>query len=82
MNQELKQAFKDYCERKGLNLLRDDYNYIERQLNKCPAKLHKSILKRYLIIWMQGEEKKENARYRANQWLRESVEKYLNGTKA
>lgn len=69
-------SFRSYCERKGYDLLPDDYVFIDRSLANVPKTSHKTILERYVEEWCQGmltakvvSKAQGEGRRRANQWL-------------
>lgn len=75
-------AFKDYCNQKGILLLRDDLKFIERMIKEIPADLHKTIMRDFVDEWCDGMGRdamsllKQNlGRRQANIWLRVTTEK-------
>ena len=73
--------FKPYCERKKINVLRDDFKFIEKTLLKLPSELHRRVMRHYVKIWLSTLGNNENspqaqnlARRIANTYLREQTE--------
>lgn len=69
-------SFRGFCERKGYDLLPDDYRFIDKSLEGIARTAHKAILEHYLEEWAQGMVHAEvgskaqgEGRRRANQWL-------------
>jgi len=69
-------TFKDYCDRKGIHLLKDDLKFIIKVLNNLPPNSHKSIMRDYCDKWLHTLEKEKNssqrqnlARRASNSWL-------------
>jgi|JI7StandDraft_1071085.scaffolds.fasta_scaffold11654_4 hypothetical protein len=76
----LRSTFLDYCQRKGINLLKDDLKFIEKLLRLFPPDRQKSIMVRYCEEWHKGMAECENAaqsenfgRRRANLYLNSLV---------
>lgn len=74
--------FKDYCIKKNIHLLKDDFKFIEKQLIQIPLNLHRSVLKDFTDKWLSVLENESNssqaqnlARRESNKWLREECEK-------
>lgn len=74
--------FKDYCVKNNIQLLKDDFKFIEKELIKIPANEHRTILKAYTDLWLHEVKKEENsslaqnlARRTANKWLLEEVKR-------
>ena len=70
--------FKSYCIDHNIQLLKDDFKFIEHELMKIEKNLHRSVLKSYTDEWLSELEKEENSqqkqnlgRRKANTWLRE-----------
>jgi hypothetical protein len=78
----LYKGFKDYCYKNNIQLLRDDFLFIEQVLDKIPSELHRSIMYDYTRRWLLGVKKEEKSllkqnsgRKLANSWLREQAAK-------
>lgn len=76
MSQSRLKSFKAHCARRGFELLRDDYLFIDKILNKFKITDFKAILERYLEEWGygMGEAKifstaQGFGRKRANLWM-------------
>lgn len=74
--------FKDYCVKNNIQLLKDDFKFIERELIKIPENEHRTILKEYTDKWLDEVKKCENAsqaqnlaRRISNKWLLEEVKR-------
>lgn len=70
-------SFEDYCEKMGVQLLKEDVSYIRNRLSVFSPIEHRKILHEYVKYWlrMMGEcECKTSAqnfgRRNANMWLR------------
>ena len=74
--------FRPYALHQGLEIMREDMNFIEKIVSKIPITYQRKALKAYVQIWMQElETHKDNAigkqnlgRRAANSYLREQVE--------
>jgi len=54
-----------------------DREFISEQIDLLPIAIQKKVRKRYGSIYLQLiKEDKNNARFRANSWLRATVKKY------
>lgn len=69
--------FKAHCEKLGLELLPDDYRFIDAHLGRFPECRLKSVLEGYIEKWYEGMRKalsppqEQNfGRRWANSWLR------------
>ncbi len=69
-------TFKDYCTKRGIELLRDDLKFIEKKLYLIHSDLHKSIMGDFVEKWCEGmgyteiDSQKQNlGRNKANLWL-------------
>lgn len=78
----LNKEFKDYVNRKGLQVLRDDYRFIEKCIRNMPQNEQRLVMRRYCSIWnrvMAETQKvvlKQNyGRFKANCYLREYAER-------
>ena len=78
-------TFKDYCQKKGIHLLRGDLKYIEKELVKIPKELQRSVMSDYTRKWVETMDKENNsllkqnlARRKANLWLLTRQEKNKN----
>lgn len=74
--------FKDYCVKNNIQLLKDDFKFLERELVKIPQNEHRTILKAYTDLWLHEVKKEGNAsqaqnlaRRIANKWLLEEVKR-------
>jgi hypothetical protein len=74
-------TFTEYATQNGLKLLRDDINFIKRMTKGLIAVNRKSILIKYVEIWvdaMNNEQsfikKQGKGRLAANVWLRSVLE--------
>ena len=72
--------FREYCESRGLDILRDDLKFIRVCLRMMPKNYRKSLLLLYVDKWLLGTAGEENVhlkqnsgRLAANSWLREVV---------
>lgn len=77
-------TFQSHCESLGINLLRDDINFIKQQLLNISKPQQKAVLQRYADRWLEGMSecdivyRKQNiGRLAANTNLRE----YVNGNR-
>lgn len=68
--------FTDYAASKGLQLLKDDINYIQRQLKHIPKAERKQVMLTYIRLWKEAMAQEGNVRtnqnkgrYAANHWL-------------
>lgn len=62
--------------RHGMDVMKDDYNFIGRQLHKVSYDLRQSVLRRYIDEWLSGMHiepnsaaKQNSGRKRANLFL-------------
>lgn len=65
--------FKNYCELKGIKLLRDDMRFITKRLCEIPWAEHRRVMREYVKIWLKelGEHQNQNeGRKKANEYLR------------
>ena len=69
-------SFKQHCERVGLELLFDDYRFIDRSLDNFKKIEFKAVLTRYTEEWARGmagaktiEQEQGCGRRMANTWL-------------
>lgn len=74
--------FKSYCIDHNIQLLKGDFDHIERQLEKIQKNLHRSVLKGFTDLWIKVLEEQENAlqaqnlaRRISNNWIREECDK-------
>lgn len=72
--------FKNYTGSINIQLLKDDFKFIERVLGKLPEITQRAALRKYCIEWQEGMEdelvdfrKQNKGRYRANCFLREFI---------
>jgi len=77
--------FRSICMRRGYELLRDDYLFIDRILSNMPKNDFKAILARYLEEWGAGMDNaviydtaQGYGRRRANSWLLEYSSEFNN----
>lgn len=68
--------FKNYCNDKGIDLIRDDLKFIEESLNNIPLNLHSVALRGYIAAWRDSIRRNKDgtgginlARKDANQFL-------------
>jgi hypothetical protein len=57
-------GFIDQCKNAGMELLRDDVNYIRDRLKNMPRKRQILVLRRYREIWLESMRACENAQIR------------------
>jgi hypothetical protein len=65
--------FRNYCELKGLQILRDDMRFIERRLTEIHPDSHRRVMREYVRIWIQALSEGQGqgqGRVKANQYLR------------
>lgn len=74
----LRTRYVEWTKNQGIELMKDDIDFIERTLSKIPKRLHKSIMRDYAIEWLKGIGEDDKAsqnqnlgRRRASVWLRE-----------
>lgn len=74
-------SFKVHCEKKGMRLLNDDLQFIDRMLDKIDSAHFKPVLERYVEKWCDTLTQYENvqqamnlARRTANLWLMECAD--------
>ena len=74
--------FKDYCVKNNIQLLKDDFKFLERELVKITQNEHRTILKAYTDLWLHEVKKSDNdslaqnlGRRIANKWLLEEVKR-------
>lgn len=68
--------FPEYAAQKGLHLLKDDIKFIRARLHKVPQNARKSIMLRYIEIWLSTMRREPNVILRENMGRREA-NKYL-----
>ena len=75
-------SFKTYCIEKNIQLLKDDFKFIERELVKIPPRLYRSVLSDFTKEWLKVLAEETNAsqaqnlaRRTSNKWLREECER-------
>ena len=73
--------FKSYCIDHNIQLLKGDFEHIERQLGKIKKNLHRAVLKDFTDLWLSELKKIENcpraqnkARRASNIWLIEECD--------
>lgn len=78
-------SFRAYCNRLEIDLLTDDYRFIDKMLNIFPVSDFKAILDAYSKEWLLGMAKSEShsleqgmGRKRANLWLLSKVSEINN----
>lgn len=71
-------SFRQHCFRLGLDLLEDDYRFIDKMLNKIDKTNFKTVLEHYIQEWCIGMGEAQNysleqgyGRRKANIWLME-----------
>ncbi|HAU1312527.1 TPA: hypothetical protein F8R99_14170 [Legionella pneumophila] len=69
--------FKEYADKKGYQLLKDDYRFIENHIKYLPQNEQILVLKRYLKKWEEGMDEagktpqnQNSGRFKANEYLR------------
>jgi hypothetical protein len=72
--------FKNYTRSINIQLLRDDFLFIDRVLGKFPENYQRAALRKYCMVWQEGMtdepvdfRKQNKGRYRANCFLREFI---------
>ncbi len=77
----LRTTFKEWAKKEGIELLKEDFIFIERILNKLPSGLHKSIMRQYKEKWHEGmgdsekfSQNQNMGRFEANTWLRKQLD--------
>jgi hypothetical protein len=77
----LRNRYYTWAKKQGIELLRDDFVFIEKILTKLPESVHKSLMRDYADQWVLGMENKENSspnqnmgRFKANTWLRRKLD--------
>ena len=66
-------SFKPYCERMKIQILKDDFTFIEKCLQRIPVPRQRKVMHEYTKIWL-SEESQNLGRRKANDYLRELVE--------
>lgn len=68
--------FTNYAAQEGLHLLKDDINYIRKEVKPLPKDLRKATMLAYIECWLKAmaqepvEHKRQSkGRYAANSWL-------------
>lgn len=69
--------FKQHADKKGYQLLKEDYRFIENNIKHLPQNEQILVLKEYLKKWRQGmieggktPQNQNLGRFRANEYLR------------
>ncbi len=57
-------GYIDQCKAVGMELLRDDANYIRERLKNIPKKRHIYVLRRYREVWLETMKGCPNERIR------------------
>jgi len=68
-NDKTLESFADYCRDHGVNLLKDDINFIQKALRIYSAKDHRKILSAYYKKWANCQGSENEKRRAANLWL-------------
>ena len=70
-------SLRQHCTSLGINLLKDDIQFIKAQLVTIPHQLHRPTLEQYVQVWLNAMElcdndiRKQNVgRFSANTFLR------------
>lgn len=76
----LSETFKPYCEKQGIELLKDDLKFIEKSLGRIIPSNRKRLMVVYVEKWIEGmlscksqTVAQNTGRKRANLWLLEQV---------
>jgi hypothetical protein len=69
-------TFTEHCAKEGINLLKDDINFIRQQIKHMTREQARQLVRDYIATWQEGmaeepsEIKKQNkGRMKANLWL-------------
>ncbi len=75
-------SFRDFCEKNNYQLLKDDYEFIGKMLDRCYKTNFKALLSGYLKEWRLGMSSARSSntaqsegRKKANYWLLEFADK-------
>lgn len=74
-------TFQECCEYLDMRLKKEDYNLVQYRLRMIPERFHKSILQRYIDIYLEELEKLDINNYASHAIARHYANRFIKNYK-